>query len=290
MKKYVLSLVTLFGSVAFVNAQNAKVSSIEINKMPQPCVMAEYSIPAEMVEGAMRKKFSDAKLGSGDKTKDGFRMYKGVLLPEIAKEKMDVYYKVEDKKPTSMVYMLTSKGYDNFMKMDPDSVAMKNSIEFLNKFVKDATAFHLTNEIKKQEEVIDDVEKSGKKLAKNADGLARDKAKVESKISKNAIEIGGLKTEMENQQKALELVKQKTATLEEMNALKKEVGKQEDVTKKATKKYDNAVKDAADYKEDLAKTEKELSDNAIAQDASRAQLEAERKKLEELKTQLSSLR
>lgn len=270
-------------------SQNAKVSTVEFNKTPQPCVMADYAIPADMVEGALKKKFNDAKLGSGSKANDGFRVYKGVVIPEITKEKIDVYYRVEDKKPNATIYMLTSKGYDNFMKMDPDSVAVTNTMTYLDKFVKDAMAFSLNDQIVKQNDVIKDFEKKAKSTAKDGESLQKDKGKIESKISKNTIEIGALKADMEAQQKSLELVKTKTATIDQMNALKKEVDKQESATKKATKNYDNAVKDGADYKEDLAKKEKEISDNKIEQEKIQADLQNERKKLEDLKSQLSML-
>ena len=200
MKNYFSTLAVLIAFAFYSNAQeiqNAKTSTIEINKLPQPCVVAEYPIAADMVEGALRKKFADAKLGSGDKTKDGFRVYKGIVIPEITKERIDVYFKVEDKKPMSTVYMLTSKGYDNFMKMDPDSTAVNNTITYLNAFIKDATAYLLNNQIAQQNEVIKGVEKKSRKAAKDGECLMKDKAKTESKISRSAIELSAMKAEME---------------------------------------------------------------------------------------------
>lgn len=290
MKKLLLTLHTflLVSTVAF--AQNAKTSTTEVNKLPQPCVSAEFTYPANIVEGAFKKKLSDAKLGSGDKSKDGFRLYKGVVIPEITKEKIDLYYKVEDKKPISIVTVLTSKGYDNFMKMETDSIAVNNTILYLNTFIKDVLTFSLNDQINKQNDVIGDIEKKSKNTAKDGESLLKDKAKIESKISKNNIEIGALKSEMENQQKALEVVKTKTATIEGMNALKKEVSKQEDVTKKATKNYENAVKDSADYKGDLSKNEKEINDNKTEQEKIKAELDQEKVKLEDLKKQLSEVK
>ncbi|QLH47127.1 MAG: hypothetical protein HWD58_16780 [Bacteroidota bacterium] len=44
-----------------------------------------------------------------------------------------------------------------------------------------------------------------------------------------------MKAEWESQKKLLETVKAKTATLDQMDALKKEVSKQEDATAKAEK-------------------------------------------------------
>jgi hypothetical protein len=290
MQKITLTLAALLALTVASFAQNAKTNQVEINKASQPCVVAEYSLPAEMVEGALKKKFSDAKLGSGSKATDNFRVYKGVVIPEISQDKMDVYYKIEDKKPTTLLYMLTSKGYDNFMKMETDSLAVSNTITYLDKFVRDATAFDLGNQIKRNNEAIEEIEKKSKKAAKESESLAKDKAKVESKISKNTIELGALKTEMEAQQSAYELVKTKTATIDEMKSLKKEVDKQESAMKKATKNYESAVKEGANNREDLAKKEKEIADKITEQNTLRAELETQRVKLEELKTQLNNLK
>ncbi len=290
MKNLTLTFV-LFLSLSFaVSAQRATLASVELNKVSQPCVRAEYDISSEMVEGALIKKFKDARLGSGSKASDGFRVYKGVVIPEISKEKMDVYYKVEDKKPSSVLYVLMSKGYDNFMKMDPDSMAMKNAMIYFDLFVKDATAYLLNNQIEKQNEDINDLENKAKKSAKDGVSLLKDKAKIESRISENAIKVGELKNDMENEQKALEQVKIKTATIDQMNALKKEVNRQENLTKKATKNYDNAIDDAAGYKEDLVKTEKEIEANKVEQDSIKNEIEAAKRKLEELRNQLSALK
>lgn len=290
MKKLFISLPTLLLMAASTFAQNAKTSTIEINKIPQPCVSSEFTYPADIVEGALRKKFTDIKLGSGDKTKDGFRVYKGVVIPEISDKKIEFYFKVEDKKPVSQVAFLTSLGYDNFIKYETDSVTVNKTIAYLNNLLTDITRFDLNYKINKQNEVISDIEKKSKNTAKDGEGLVKDKAKVESKISKNTIELNALKTEMEAQQKALEVVKTKTATIEGMSALKKEVSKQEEATKKATKNYESAVKDSADYKEDLAKTEKAIVDNKTEQEKIKAELDTEKKKLEDLKTQLSNVK
>ncbi len=212
------------------------------------------------------------------------------MVPEIAKEKIDVYYKVEDKKPSSTIYMLTSKGYDNFMKPETDAEAVQNTINFLNLFVKDATAFLLNDQIDKQNDIISDIEKKAKNASKDAASLAKDKTKLESKISDNAIEAGTLKNEMENEQKALELVKTKTATIDQVDALKKEVSKQETKTRKANKHYDNAVSDGAGYKEDLAKKIKDIDDNQTEQATIKNDLEAAKRKLEDLKSQLNGIK
>ena len=290
MKKYILMSFFLLGFSTIIMAQETKVSSVQINGKSQPCVAANYMISADLVEAALRKKFSDLKLGSGSKASDGYRLYKGVVMSDLASEKMDIYFKVEDRKPSSTVYMLTSKGYDNFMTMSTDSVVVTKTISFLDHFVKDATAYRLNTEIEKQNNTMGDTEKRIKNNLKDGENLAKKKKKLESKISENVIETGAKKNEAENEQRALEQVKVKTATIEGVSDLKKEVGKQESVTKKATNNFESAVKDGAEYAEDLAKTEKEIEVNKNEQEALKILMEADKLKLQELKTQLRDVK
>ena len=290
MKNYFLILTAFMAISLTAVAQETKVSSVQINNLSQPCVVATYLISADMVEGAFKKKFSDMKLGSGAKTSDGYRMYKGVVMPEITNDKIDVYFKVEDRKPSSAVYLLTSKGYDNFMKMSTDSVTVTKTIAFLENFVKDATAYRLNVEIGKQNSTLLDTEKRTKNSVKDGEALAKKKKKLEIKISENLIEAGAKKNEMENEQRALEQVKIKTATIEGVSDLKKEVNKQESVTKRAIKNYESAVKDGAEYNEDLVKTDKNIEINKNEQAALKILMDADKLKLQELKTQLSTLK
>lgn len=287
--RFVIILACAFGSMS-LQAQDAKVSSIEINKVTQPCVVAKYPINATLVDGAMRKKMSDAKLGSGDKTKDGFRVYKGVYIPEITPAKMDVYYKVEANTSASTLYMLTSKGYDNFMKMDPDSEAIKNTIQYLNAFVKDATAFMVSNDIEKQKLIIVGTETQIKNLEKENESLNKKKTKLNTKINDNNIECSALKSVLESQQELLKTAQAKTATIDQVDALKKEVAKQESQTQKANKNYNKALSKTADLKQDLAELEKSIQDNKTEQLKQQEKLDAEKKRLSELQTQLGYLK
>ncbi len=74
MKNYLLTLIAMCALSFLTHAQDAGQGTVEINKISQPCVKATYSISADMVEGALKKKFSDAKLGSSSKATDGFRV------------------------------------------------------------------------------------------------------------------------------------------------------------------------------------------------------------------------
>lgn len=289
MKKIVLSF-ALFATTLSAFAQEVKESTTLLNKINQPSIVADYNLSGEIVEGAFIKKMTDAKISKPSKATDGFKLYKGISIPEITKETIDLYVKVDDKKTSSTVYMLMSKGYDNFMKKETDSISIENGKVYLTKFMKDINAFSLNKQIDAQNETIADLEKKMKGQAKDEAGYTKDKSKVESKISANKIDIEAMKVEMEAQQKALELVKQKTATIEQMDALKKEVSKQESVTEKATKKYNNALEDAGKYKDDLKKAEDKIAESALEQTKTKNEIDGAKRKLEDLKTQLSNLK
>ncbi len=289
MKKQFLTLTALLSLSLTSFAQNPQTGTTVINKASQPCVYADYQMPGSIVEGAMKKKLTDAKIGSDSKASDGFRVYKGVVFQQISKDKMDLYVKVEEKKPISTVYILTSKGYDNFINKETDSNVINNSMAFLTNFLNDVNAFKLNKDIEAQQDVIESAEKKNKSIAKDGESLLKDKSKIESKISKTNIEIGSLKSDMDNQQKQLEAVKAKTATIDQMDALKKEVSKQEDAARKSIKKYNDALKDAEEYKADLKKNEDEIVKNKKEQEDQIAEVKKQKEALEAIKVELSKI-
>ncbi len=289
MKKQLLVLTVLL-TLSFISfAQNPQIGTTVFNKASQPCVYSDYQMPGSIVEGALKKKLTDAKLGSDGKASDGFRVYKGVVFEQISKDKIDLYVKVEEKKPISTVYMLLSKGYDNFMTKESDPEVMNNSITFLTNFLNDVNAFKLNKDIEAQQDVIESAEKKNKSIAKEGESLSKDRSKIESKISKTTIEIGSMKSDMDNQQKQLDAVKAKTATIEQMDALKKEVSKQEDAARKSAKKYNDALKDAEDHKTDLRKNEEEIAKNKKEQEDQIAEVKKQKEALEAIKLELSKI-
>lgn len=272
-------------------AQEIKESTADINATSQTCIMASYSMTYDVVDGAWAKKMSDLKFSKPSKTKDGYKLYKGITIPEISAKSMDYYVKIEERKPTTNVYFLMSLGYTNFLnRAAGDSVALDNAKVFMNKFLVDVNAFQLNKDIESQNDAIKDIEKRMKNAVKDEESLTKEKGKIKSKISSNEIEIQALKSDMEAQQTALEAVKQKTATIDQMEALKKEVSKQEDATKKATKKYEKALENAGEYKDGLQKNESQLNDNATEQQKIKSELDAANAKLEDLKKQLAALK
>lgn len=288
MKKLV-SAIILFLIANNLQAQNVKEGTTLFNKINQPCLVGEYNFSGDIIEGALIKKMADAKISKPGKSSDGFKLYKGISLPDITKETIDLYYKIDDKKTNATLYVMLSKGYDNFIKHESDSVTLQRATEYFTKFIKDATAFSLQKDIVAQQEVIAGLEKKLKSQVKDEENATKEKSKIESKITANKIETEALKQEMEAQQKALEMVKQKTATIEQMDALKKEVSKQESATEKATKKYNNALEDAGQYKEDVKKAEDKIAASVIEQNKTKASITNAKQQLDNLQQQLQGI-
>jgi len=289
MKKYIF-LISILVSSLTTFAQEVKESTTVVNSTNQPCILAEYALSGEIIEGAFIKKMADAKISKASKGTDGFKLYKGVTISEITKETIDLYYKVEDKKTSAILTLALSKGYDNFFKKETDAVSIENVKIYLTKFVNDATAFLLAKQINEQVAVVKNLEKKLKGQSKDEEGYTKDKSKIESKINSNKIDIVALKIEMEAQQKELETVKMKTVTVEEMNALKKELSKQQVATEKATKKYNNALEDAGTYNENLKKAEDKIMVAVLEQTKTKSEITEANKKIDDLKTQLANLK
>jgi len=292
MKKYIFILSILISALNSF-AQDIKESTFLINNANQPCITANYALSGDIIEGAFIKKMTDAKLNKSSKASNGFKVYKKVIISEITKETIDLYYKVEDNKTSAILTLALSKGYDNFFKKEIDSISIENTKTYLTKFLNDATAFLFTQQMNEQVVVVKKLEKKLKSQSKIEEAHTKDKSKIESKINSNKLDIVALKIEMEAQQKALEIIKTKTATfesIEEVNALKKELSKQQVTAEKATKKYNNALEEAGTLKENLKKAEDKIADVALAQTATKSEIAEANKKINEITTQLANLK
>ncbi len=288
MRRKLIFTLTCFFAFASMTAQDAKITSTEFNKKSQPAISADFEMSGPIAEGAIKKKMSDAKIKGGS-NKNGFLTYQEVIVPELRAEKMDVYFKIEDKKTSSTVMLLISKGYENFMSKETDPEVVNKSIVYLNSLKKDIMSFGYNDEIAKQEDKQKDLEKDLKKATKEGASLSKDKTKAEGKAADNRNKIANLKADLDNQNKTLEFVKAKTGTVDQMNSIKKEISKQEDAVKSATKKHESAIKDDADYKEDIEKAISKINENQTEQVKIKTEIEGAKTKIAELRGKLAGL-
>lgn len=196
MKRILLIVGTCIGLFTNAFAQNAKETTVKFKKENQPAAMAQYNLPEEIVMDALVQYLEKAGLGKKTSEK-GFRAFKGATWQELSSDKMDIYFKVEGKSQVATVYMLVSKGYDNFVSKANDEVLMNKLIAFLNAFDNDANKYMLQQNIAAQGEVVKKAQANLADIQKEGKELAEDREKVEKKIAQN-------KTEQINREEVLE--------------------------------------------------------------------------------------
>lgn len=288
--KNILFITALVFASPLISKAQAKDTLTFFNQQTQAASVIQYPYSASEVTGALAKKFGSLKFPKALKAVDGYSLYKGVTIPEISTIKLDVFTKVVAQGETiSSLYLILSKGYENFISKTSDPEIVANSLNFLNGFNKDLSAYRYGVDIGKQNEVIKVVDKKAKSTEDERKSFEKSKSKIQSKIGDLQQKSDGLRVKFEMQQKLLEEVRNKKVTLEEMSALKKEVTKAESATSKARKKHEESIKDIDSKKAELEKVEGKLSENKAEQDKINAELQAEKQKADDLKAKLAEL-
>src|SRR5687768_10303298 len=92
MKKYILSVCAVMCSIS-VFAQS-QTGSTTFNRSPQPAIIYNLPFSAEAVLNGVENKMSS--FGTPKKVK-GFLMYKNILVPDLSKEPITLYFNGEKK-------------------------------------------------------------------------------------------------------------------------------------------------------------------------------------------------
>jgi len=187
-------------------AQNAQEGRVSFMKGDQNAVVAEYDLPKNIVEDALKERLEKAGLSKRSSEK-GFMAYKGAIWTEVSPDKVDVYAKVEGKGAVSTITLLVSKGYDNFISSATDPEKVQKVQAFLNSFIKDAKLYQLKLSIAAQEEAVKKAEKELKNTAEDGQKLAKDKEKVEKQIAENQTAQGQKQTTLDAAKVKLEELK-----------------------------------------------------------------------------------
>ncbi len=191
-------------------AQSRPVSTI-IEKENRNAVMIEIKQPVDIATDALQQKLQRA--GLKEKVRKGSASYKGVVLSEISKDKIDVYTKVESgPNNTSLVYMAVSKGYNNFTSSDADTVITQNIEAFLNSFVKDADNHSADVDISNQIKSEDKSEKQYQKLVDEQKDLIMKKTKIENRLTEIQNELNTRKIDLDKKKAGVEDSKAKRST------------------------------------------------------------------------------
>lgn len=207
MKRLLTTLICLlFLAPAITRAQNAREVSLKFMGNQQTAIVADFEMPPDVVESALKERLDKADLGKS-RSEKGFRSYQGTTWKEISPDQVDVYTRVDGKGEKSTIVILVSKGYNNFISTatDPDKV-QKVQI-FLNGFVKDVRAYQLKQSIALQEEVVKNAEKAYRKGVDDGEKMIREREKIEKDIADNKTYQSKKQTELNEEKSKLEVLK-----------------------------------------------------------------------------------
>jgi hypothetical protein len=192
MTRLYLFIAFLFAGIVPALSQ-ATFTTITINKKLQPGLVLHLPNNTDVAEGTILQKLKET--GYSPETKgrlfwkknklDGFYVFNGITLPALNNQKLDMYFKVEressSQKELSIIYLVVSKGYDNFISPEVDSATFLAATDFLNGFVANTASYRLNLDIEEQGKVLKSAENKltnlqddEKSLIKKIEGLQAD--------------------------------------------------------------------------------------------------------------------
>ncbi len=203
----------------------ASFTPITINKNLQPGLVLHLPNNTEVAEGTILQKLKETgyspettgKLFWKKNKLDGFYVFNGITLPALNNQKLDMYFKVvpesKSQKEQSIIYMLVSKGYDNFISMESDSVTFLAATDFLNGFVATTASYRLNLDIEEQEKVVKNAEKKLANLQDDEKSLTKKIEEFQADLQKKKNEQLMQEKEIANQKVKLEELKAKVVKL-----------------------------------------------------------------------------
>lgn len=291
MKRVLFSLWMMLAVSAF--AQEAKYGLTPYGKVQHPAVSKTFEAPAAIVEEILKKKMNDAQLKATAKSAEsGFKVMKGVKWNDVATQTIDVYYKVEGnkEKTAATAFIMTSLGNDNFLTNEANPTEISNTLTFLDNMLKDVNVAKALADIKPVEAKVSAAEKKVESIKKEGDKLQTEKRSLEGQIASNLTAQSTLQSDIDNQERMVEIAKSQTGTLEQMNVIKKDIQKQEDALEKLQKKLASSQKDAEKFKYNLAKTEEKIKQNETDVEKAKEELATQRATLQSMREQYESLK
>jgi hypothetical protein len=118
---------------------------------------AEQTILAKLKETGYKPEKSGGFLNKKNK-QEGFYVFSGVELPELANQKLDLYFKVDpindNSSDRSSVTLMVSKGYENFVSNENDSATFAASEKFLNSFVYKTDMYAVSGMVENQKKSL----------------------------------------------------------------------------------------------------------------------------------------
>ena len=197
-------------------------TAISYNKTPQSGLMLELPYNQDVAEGFIVDNLK--KIGYDAETKgslfwkknkiNDFYTFKGVRL-EGSSEPLDLYFKVDRKskkqKDQSVIYLLMSKGGENFVASTEEEVYDAGK-RFLNGFVEQSAVYKLDLDISTQENSVKEAEKKMNKLKDDESSISKKIDQLQNDLKKNREDQEKQQQTIENELKKLEELRSKKSS------------------------------------------------------------------------------
>lgn len=206
-------LTVVFALILFMQQTFSQTfGDLEWQKTKLPATIVEVPQSASVTEAAIKQKFT--QLGFTGKESKGVTVYKGVRIPQISTDLIDVYLKVDRKgkkdREECTVYFAIARGDGTFVKPGvSDAILVASVSNYTSNFSPWAEAEALERDIKESEDVLKSAEKKGTDLQDESESLLKRKKKLEDDIEENRKNIEKQKIEVENKRRALDLLRAK---------------------------------------------------------------------------------
>lgn len=219
MRKIFFFLLILSSFSAFAQPTVTTVGYAKENKSG---LMLVLPYDEKVSEGTILQKLKETgydpetkgKLFWKDNKVNGFYVFKAVSLSGGNSSIVDLYFKVDPAgkkdKNQSIIYLLVSKGNENFITEDSDPGIFTAAKSFLGNFTTETATYKHNLDIQNQEDVV-------KKAEKKLNSLMDDEKDLNKKILKLQDDLKKNKQDQENQQNTLDAEKRK---LEDLKAVK----------------------------------------------------------------------
>lgn len=180
--------------------------------------IAEETILAKLKETGYKPEKSGNMFNKKNK-QEGFYTFSGVQLPELANQKLDLYFKVDpisgDKENRSSISLMVSKGYENFVSPETDSETFSASEKFLNSFVGRTDVFQVNKQIEEQKKGITASEKKWKDLRTKQEDATKKITQLESDIKNWQQEEISQQQDVDKQRLLLKELEDKRAAIQQ---------------------------------------------------------------------------
>jgi hypothetical protein len=210
MKHLFFSLILIISSL-FINAQIID-SKVDFGKTSYQGIMAEFAHNSDIIENILEEDMKNKGMGKSKSSK-GFLFYQAIVFPRLSNDKLDLYFKVEesskDKKNQSIVYVLVSKGGDQFISSADNAAIMNNVKDYLKELMPQFENATLMVKVKEQEELVKKEDKAYARLVDEEKNLEDRKKKIEKDLIDNKSSQQKQKAELEKQKQLLQSLKAK---------------------------------------------------------------------------------